>query len=252
MTEPIKEGSALIHGANIHYRIYGNGPKTLLLLHGNGEDGHCFDKQIPDFSKHFQVITMDSRGHGLSERGPEPLTLDQMSIDAIELLKYLRVKSASVLGFSDGANIAMLMALKSVYPIEKLVLAGGNLYPMGVKPSCQLPTILGYGICSLIAKFDKKARIKAEILGLMVKEPRINPDSLGRITAPALILAGERDMIKDKHTKLIARSLPKSTLTIIPKASHFVFGKWAEQTNEVVLNFLRSDSKTVPGHHVSQ
>jgi len=238
MTEPIKEGSALIHGANIHYRIYGNGPKTLLLLHGNGEDGHCFDKQIPDFSKYFQVITMDSRGHGLSERGPEPLTLDQMSIDAIELLKYLRVKSTSVLGFSDGANIAMLMALKSVYPIEKL--------------SCQLPTILGYGICSLIAKFDKKARTKAEILGLMVKEPRINPDSLGRITAPALILAGERDMIKDKHTKLIARSLPKSTLTIIPKASHFVFGKWAEQTNEVVLNFLRSDSKTVPGHHVSQ
>ena len=123
---------------------------------------------------------------------------------------------------------------------------------MGVKPSCQRPTILGYGICSLIAKFDKKARIKAEILGLMVKEPRINPDRLGRITAPTLILAGERDMIKDKHTKLIARSLPKSTLTIIPKASHFVFGKWAEQTNEVVLNFLRSDSKTVPGHHVSQ
>ena len=238
MTEPIHEGSALIHGARLYYRIYGTGPDTLLLLHGNGEDSHCFDRQITAFSKKYQVITMDSRGHGQSERGALPLTQNQMALDAIGLLKYLHIKKASVIGFSDGANIAMLMALKNIYQIDKLVLAGGNLNPTGVKMHWQLPIILGYGICSLIAKFSKNALANCEILRLMVKEPHISPESLGRITAPTLVLAGEHDMIKQRHTVLIARSIPKATLTIIPGASHFVFGKWSHKTNQTILKFL--------------
>lgn len=143
-----------------------------------------------------------------------------------------------MIGFSDGANIAMLMALKNIYQIDKLVLAGGNLNPTGVKMHWQLPIILGYGICSLIAKFSKNALANCEILRLMVKEPHISPESLGRITAPTLVLAGEHDMIKQRHTVLIARSIPKATLTIIPGASHFVFGNGRTKPTRQSLNFF--------------
>ena len=73
----------------------------------------------------------------------------------------------------------------------------------------------------------------------MVREPCIQPDSLKRITCPVLVLAGSRDMIKRSHTRLIARSLPNATLSILPGADHFLFGRFAEETNAKILSFLQ-------------
>lgn len=238
MTEPRQHGHLNIENADIYYRVYGKGKKTILMLHGNGEDWTCFTKQIEVFSKNFTVVTMDSRGHGRSGYGRKPLTLKQIARDALQLLSLLKIPSAIVIGFSDGANVAMEMALHSSYSFEKLVLAGGNLSPEGVKMFAQIPCIIGHRMCEILARFWPHIQNKADILGLMVHEPHIAPESLGRITVPTLILAGERDMIRLGHTRLIAHSIPNSKLVIIPKADHFIFGKWADSTNKVIEEFL--------------
>ena len=102
----------------------------------------------------------------------------------------------------------------------------------------QIPMILAHALCEFAARFYPKLQLKADILGLMIHEPNIQPELLKKITAPVLVMAGEYDMIKEKHTKQIAASLPNSRLAIIPNASHFIFDAWATKVNYVMNTFL--------------
>ena len=238
--EPIQQGYFKIHSANIYFRIYGTGSRTLFFLHGNGEDWTCFKKQIEYFARDFKVVTMDSRGHGHSGISEKPLTIKQIAQDAATLIRKLQLEQVTLVGFSDGGNIVLEMMLNGGLPVESIVVAGANLFPAGVKFRYQFPTILQHAFYECLAKFNRKLQLKADIIGLMTHEPNIRPEQLRKITVPALVLAGEKDMIKEKHTKLIASSIPNSTLAIIPGASHFIFGKWADKVNHVMKRFLIS------------
>lgn len=238
MIEPRQHGYFRIHNANIYYRIYGTGERTLFFLHGNGEDWTCFKKQIEFFAGDYKVVTMDSRGHGHSGISEKPLTIKQIAQDAAALIMKLHLEHVTLVGFSDGANIVLEMALNSTFPYERLILGGANLNPKGVKMRYQLPTILSHAFCESAARFYPKLQRKADILGLMTHEPNIRPERLNKITIPALVMAGEHDMIKEKHTKLIAASLPNSTLAIIPRANHFIFDGWADKVNHIMERFL--------------
>ena len=142
-----------------------------------------------------------------------------------------------LLGFSDGGNIALEFALKYPERVEKLVLNGANLFPSGVKAIYQWPIEFGYRIAKLFAKKSEKAKQNAEMLGLMVNEPNIDPSELARLTMPVLVVAGSKDMIKEPHTRLIYKSLPNAQLNII-EGDHFVANKNPEAFNEVVNRFL--------------
>ena len=238
MIEPRQHGYFKIHNANIYYRIYGTSDRTLFLLHGNGEDWTCFKKQIEFFAKDFKVVTMDSRGHGHSGISERQLTIKQIAQDATALIRKLQLEQVTLAGFSDGANIVLEMALNSTFPFESLILGGGNLNPKGVKLRYQMPVILGHAFYELLARIIPRYSLKADILGLMTHEPNIQPDRLHKITIPSLVMAGQHDMIREKHTKLIASALPNSTLAIIPKADHFIFDRWADKTNHIIKNFL--------------
>ena len=148
------------------------------------------------------------------------------------------IEKAILLGFSDGGNIALTFALKYPERVEKMVVDGANLFPSGVKPLYQWPIEIGYRIAKLFAKKSEKAKKNAEMLGLMVNEPQIDPSELVRLTMPVLVVAGTKDMIKESHTKLIYRSLPDAQLNII-EGDHFVANKNAEAFNKVVEAFLR-------------
>ena len=71
----------------------------------------------------------------------------------------------------------------------------------------------------------------------MVNDPNVKPEELAKIQNPTLVMAGDKDMIKDKHTRLIAKSIPGAELVIIP-GSHFIANKNPEAFNEAVLRFL--------------
>lgn len=221
---------------SLYYQEKGEG-EPLFLLHGNGEDGTYFVNQLSFFSDKYRVIAVDTRGHGKSPRGTAPFTMDQFAADLQALMEKLQISRAIILGFSDGANIAMKFALKYPDRVKALILNGGNLDTKGVKRSIQIPIEIGYRFAKLFAGKSKEAKTHMEILGLMVNEPNIRPEELRAIQAPTLVIAGTKDMIKQSHTEMIAESIPNAKLSIIP-GNHFIANKNAEVFNKEVEAFL--------------
>ena len=209
----------------------------LILLHGNGEDMTYFRNQVDCFAQYFRVIAVDSRGHGRTPRGDAPFTIRQFAEDLHGFMNEHSIDRAHILGFSDGGNVAMCFALKYPERVGKLILNGANLYPAGVKAAFQIPTTLEYYYLKLFGAKHEELREKTELLGLMVKDPYIKPKALHRLTMPTLVIAGERDLIRESHTKLIARHLPNSRLAVIP-GDHGVAALNPAAFNAEVLDFL--------------
>lgn len=221
----------------LHFIEQGQG-QPLILLHGNGESCDFFEHQIPYFSKDYRVIAIDTRGHGQSPRGEKPFTIAQFAEDLHDFMDESDIEKAVLLGFSDGGNIALTFALKYPERVDKMIVDGANLFPRGVKPLYQWPIEFGYRIAKLFSKKSEKAKQNAEMLGLMVNEPNIDPAELSRLIMPVLVVAGNNDMIKDAHTRLIHNNLPNAQLSIL-KGDHFVANKHPEAFNKVVVEFLR-------------
>lgn len=230
-------------GANIFYSEYFPADPqapTLILLHGNGENHTYFVKQLPAFSPHFRLVLMDTRGQGQSTGGDGELNFSVFAADLLALMDHLQIAKAHLLGFSDGGNLALTFALAHPERVQSLILNGANLEPGGVKLSTQLPIVLGYGCCRLLSPFSHKARQNGALLGLMVNHPHIPPQALAALTMPALVIVGERDMIRDRHSQLIARSLPNAQFVRIPGGDHFCAAKCPEVFNHAVLSFLQN------------
>lgn len=223
----------------LNYVEKGSG-KPLILLHGNGENTDYFVHQIEYLSKSNRVIAIDTRGHGHTPRGTAPFTLDQFAEDLKFFLDSVNLTKVHLLGFSDGGNIAMIFTLKYPNYVDKLILNGANLNPYGVKLRYQIPICLGYWLLSLICLLDKKSIGKKEFLHLMVHQPLITKESLTNITSPTLVIVGNKDMIKQQHTRLIADSLPNSQLCIL-EGGHFIAHKNPEEFNQSILKFLSNN-----------
>ena len=80
-----------------------------------------------EFSKHYQVYAVDTRGHGKTPRGIEPFTIRQFAEDLLGFMDEYQIEKAHILGFSDGANIAMIFAIRYPERVDRLILNGGNL-----------------------------------------------------------------------------------------------------------------------------
>ena len=225
-------------GIALYYQEKGN-KEPFILLHGNGEDGSYFKNQIDYFSDRYRVIALDTRGHGKSPRGTAPFTIEQFSCDLYEFMEEHEISNAVILGFSDGANIAMKFAMKYPNKVKALILNGGNLNPKGVKRTTQIPIEIGYKIASRFASKSPDAKKNAEMLGLMVNEPNIEPSELSKITAPTLVICGKNDMIKESHTKEIAENIPNAKLSIM-KGNHFIANKRYTAFNKEVEDFLKT------------
>lgn len=223
---------------SLYYQEKGKG-EPLILLHGNGEDGTYFNNQVAFFSAEYRTIAVDTRGHGKSPRGTAPFTMEQFAEDLHELMNKLQISKAIILGFSDGANIAMKFALKYPQMITALILNGGNLDKKGVKASVQIPIEIGYRIAKMFALKSQEAKRHMELLGLMIFEPNILITELHSIHIPTLVIAGTRDMVKKAHTESIAENIPNAQLSIL-EGNHFIANKKAQKFNKEVDNFLQA------------
>lgn len=220
----------------LNYLEKGSG-EPLILLHGNGENHKYFVHQIEHFSKQYRVLALDTRGHGASPRGEAPFSIRQFARDLLDFMDEKAIEKAVLLGFSDGGNIAMQFALEHPERVDRLILNGANLKPGGVKAGVQIPIVLGHGIASLFARRQPGVKEKAEMLRLMVKEPHVAPEELKRLTMPVLVLAGTKDMIKEKHSRLIYKSLPHADLVFV-EGDHFIAANNAPAFNRAVEDFL--------------
>lgn len=229
----LREGTMDIQ---LHYTESGSG-YPLILLHGNGEDSTYFEHQLSELSSQYRVIAVDTRGHGKSPRGEGEFSIARFAEDLHDFMSERRIRRAHLLGFSDGANIALAFALKYPERVNRLILNGGNLRPWGVKFFVQLPVVLGWAAAKAISVFDKKAVAKAELLELMVTQPRLRPADLSTLHIPTLVIAGTNDMIRTSHTREIHRAIAGSELKLID-GDHFVAHGNPVAFNRAVLEFL--------------
>lgn len=243
LEEPVPAAGRLKNGGEsmdikLFYEERGEG-EALILLHGNGEHGGYFVHQMEYFSRKYRVIAVDTRGHGLSPRGKGAFSLERFAEDLRQFMDEKEIAWANILGFSDGGNIGLIFALKYPERVKNLILNGANLHPDGVKRKVQIPIVLEYRKTLRFAKKSKKARRKAELLGLMVNEPDISEKELSGLPVRTLVIAGKRDMIRESHTKKIYQSLPNAKLALI-EGDHFIAKKNPEVFNRVTDAFLEN------------
>ena len=220
-----------------HFYIEKGQGEPLILLDGNGENVDYFAGQIDVFARDYHVYALDTRGHGQTPRGDAPFTIRQFADDLLAFMDAHGIGKAHILGFSDGGNIAMVFAMKYPERVNKLILDGANLDARGVKRSIQSPIEIGWRMAKLFARKSEEAKRNAEMLGLMVNDPNVRPEELSAIQAKTLVIAGTKDMIKEEHTRLIARSIKDSQLVFI-EGDHFIANKHPEAFNRAVLDFL--------------
>lgn len=230
------------NGIKIYYEEYGKGD-TLLLIHGNSESLKSFEKQIPEFSKHFYVIAMDSRGQGNSSKDDKKMSYELMAEDVNSFLETLNVKNINVLGWSDGGIIGLILAMEHPDKIKQLATMGANLFNNNTSVDEKINKELRTRREKLVKQDSQRNRFEIEMIDLMLNEPKIKPDELEKIQCPSLIMAGSKDAIKEGHTKLIASKIKDSRLIIFEKGTHFEPLENPGRFNWAVIDFLTQPNK---------
>lgn len=230
---------AAVNGIKLYYETYGSGP-PLLLLHGNSGSISEVKNQIPALAQHFQVIAVDTRAQGQSGDDGRPLSYDLFADDMSALLSALKLPAADVVGWSDGGNTGLSLALRHPQQVHRLVTMGANLYADTTAISASLLKQVRHDkkMLTLVSPLKKQFRTSRRLVNLLLQYPQMRPAELQKITAPTLVLAGEKDVIKEGHTRLIAGSIPGAQLTIFPGLSHYAPQENPALFNDTVLRFL--------------
>jgi pimeloyl-ACP methyl ester carboxylesterase len=234
-------GSTFVFNGNrFYYESYGSG-LPLLLIHGNDKSISSFKGQIGPLSKHHRVIAMDSRGQGKSELGTTALTYEQMAEDTNALLDYLNLSHAKVLGWSDGGIIGILLAIHHPDKVSMLAVMGANLEPDAAYSWALdgLARIRNRINAKLAHGADPKPlQFQLQLLDLLGNQPHIPLTELSRIQIPTLVMAGDRDVVRDEHTLSMFHAISKSQLAIFPGATHMIPEQDPARFNRTVLDFF--------------
>ncbi len=218
-------------GVELYYEVYGSG-EPLLLIHGNGGSSRDFTAQIAHFRKNYQVIAMDSRDQGRSGDSAGKITYEKMTDDQAALLEHLKLDGVDVVGWSDGGIEALLLAIRHPGKVKKLVSMAANLTPQGLHPDA-------LGFIKEMLKDPNIPTRDRKVTEMMLTEPQIKLTDVEKITAPALILASDHDMISDGHTLDIFHHIPNAQLQIFANATHLIPFDDPDRFNSIVASFLQ-------------
>ena len=218
-------------GLELYYEVSGSG-EPLLLIHGNGGSSGDFKAQVAHFAKNYEVIAMDSRDQGRSGDSSAKITYEKMTEDQAALLDHLKLGAVNVVGWSDGGIEALLLAIRHPEKVKRLVSMAANLTPQGLHPDA----------IQFIKQGLKDPKISArdrKVTEMMLTEPQIKLTELEKITAPALILASDHDMISDEQTLDIFHHIPNAQLQIFANATHMIPFDDPNRFNSTVETFLQ-------------
>jgi pimeloyl-ACP methyl ester carboxylesterase len=235
-----------IRGFKMYAETYGSG-KPLLIIHGNGGSISNFVNQIPFFSKKYKVIIADSRAQGNSKDNADSLSYEMMADDYAALLTEMKIDSAYVIGWSDGGINALLLAIRHPEKVAKMAITGANLWPDSTAVYNDVEELVLPDYLSLKNKSNKNAGEKTgwKLLRLLVEEPHIPLSDLNKITVPTLVIGGDHDVIKPEHTMLIAHSIPKSYLWILPNSGHSTPLVYKDDFNNNIDLFFSKPWRTI-------
>jgi len=228
-----------LNGIKLYIEQYGKG-EPLLLLHGNGQSIADFSKQIPDLATQYNVIAVDTRAQGKSsDVDNQSLSYDLFAEDMKILLDSLHIPKVHILGWSDGGNTGLTMAIKYPDYVSKLMIMGANLNPTSDAVENSMLRTVEKDHKKLSVKKDAESKRVAKLLTLLLSAPNISTMDLRQIRAKTLVMAGEKDIIKPAHTKLIAENIRDAKLLIFDRATHMAPAEIPNIFNQAILQFLK-------------
>ncbi|MDD7246276.1 MAG: alpha/beta hydrolase [Eubacteriales bacterium] len=205
--KPTEDAFVQLSDVNMHFVKYGEGEKTVILLHGNGGSAKSLSEAAAYLANEYTVYCLESRCHGQSS-DPGVITYDLMAKDVYEFINAKGLVKPFVMGHSDGGMVALAAA--SHYPdlLGAVISCGSNSNPETLK-----------------SFFRTKVKInnafkKDKLNDLMLTLPDFTPEFLGRITAPVLVVAGEFDIMPLSDTVYIHDNIANSEIAIVKMANH--------------------------------
>ena len=243
-------GAVTTNGADIYWASYGaTTGEPVILLHGGLGNSDHWAFQLPALVDAKQrIIAIDSRGQGRSTRTSARVTYDSMAADVIAVMDKLELKRAAFVGWSDGGEIALKLAIKNPDRVSKLFVFGTNYNSEGSKPrgSQRSQTFAGYSQkCRAdYQKLSKTPKAYDELVDWLLPVWRtpmgFTKEQLKGITAPAVVADGDHDeVIVLDQVKEMAKLIPNAKLVIFDDASHFALWQDPTSFNKAVVEFLK-------------
>jgi pimeloyl-ACP methyl ester carboxylesterase len=245
---PVVRGRVDTNGLDTYYEIHGAG-EPLLYLHGGFNSIEMLAQSLPALAERHRVYVPERQGHGRTPDRDGPLTFETMASDTITFLDAMDLSAAGMVGFSDGAMVAMHVALARPDLVGRLVVMGSAANQDGIPPAHvemmkqmtadTFPPMFRemYGAISpdgpdhFPVLFDKA---KPNFFA-----PGFTLDRLGDVQSPTLVLIADDDAVTVEHAAAMARALPDgSQLAVVPGTSHGLPFEKPELVNRLVLDFL--------------
>lgn len=217
-----------VNGVNIVYQIKGyEEAKPIILLHGNGGEHDHLSVMVDQLdSAGYLVYALDSRGQGANAPLLEYHYVD-MAEDVYALISECEMNKPAVFGWSDGGNIALQLEVLHPGTLGAIITSGANIFPEGVES----------GFWAEFSKQKDNDSI-APLTRMMLYEPQMTFTDMQTIKCPALIVAGEYDLIDTAHTRAIADNIPQGKVLFLPGEDHGSHVYKNPKMGEVVIDFL--------------
>jgi pimeloyl-ACP methyl ester carboxylesterase len=232
-------------GARVWHASYGSGSPVILLHGGLGHSGN-WGYQVPALVRSgYRAVVIDSRGHGRSTRDARPYSYELMASDVLAVMDALNLEKGCLVGWSDGACIALTLAAKAPARVSGVFFFACNMDPSGVKPIEPGPILdrcfgrHAKDYAQLSATPDQfKAFVEAVSL-MQRTQPNYSAHDLAEINVPVAIAQSEHDeFIRREHAEYLAHSIPDAELVTLQGVSHFAPLQRPEQFNAAILAFL--------------
>jgi pimeloyl-ACP methyl ester carboxylesterase len=229
------------------YDEHGSGD-SLVLMHGGLVDARFFEPNLDALAERFHVYTPERRGHGHTGDVPGPISYQLMADDTIAFLEAVVGGPADLVGHSDGAFVAMLVAMQRPELVKRLVLISGGFNKSGeAVPDMEwnvdeLAQFLGRAYSEVSPDGEDHFKVVATKVGEMAAvEPNLEASDLAKVTQRTLVVFSDDDLMTLAHAVEMYDALPNAELAIVPGTSHFLTQEKPELVNELVLDFLTKD-----------
>jgi pimeloyl-ACP methyl ester carboxylesterase len=229
------------------YGEHGAG-SPLVLLHGGLVDARFFEPNLGPLAERFRVYTPERRGHGHTPDVPGPITYQLMADDTIAFLDTVVGEAADLVGHSDGAFVAMLVAMQRPELVKRLVMISGGFNKSGeAMPDMEwnvdhMAELLGpaYGEVSPDG-IDHFKEVATKIGDMAAVEPNLQASDLARVTQRSLVVFSDDDLMTLTHAVEMYDALPNAELAVLPGTSHFLTQEKPDLVNTIVLDFLANE-----------
>ncbi|MFI7345478.1 alpha/beta fold hydrolase [Streptomyces sp. NPDC049936] len=240
-------------GVRTWYESEGTGD-PLVLLHGGFCTNDTWGAQRADLAAAYRVLLPERRAHGHTPDVDGPLTYQDMADDTVAFLETVVDAPAHLVGWSDGAVVALLVALARPDLVRRLVLIGANFRPAGecfVEPGMldamtpDSPDMAFFREMYEAVSPDGADHwpvVALKVIDMWRTQPDLTERELGRVTAPTLVVTGDDDLMTLEHTTALYRALPDARLAVLPGASHLVPLEKPALVNGLVLDHLGQEA----------